>query len=28
MINHSIEDHADALADYMPNGRLFESKKI
>jgi len=28
MINHNIEDHADALADYMPNGRLFEAKKI
>ena len=28
MIAHSVEDHADALADYMPNGRLFESKKI
>jgi len=28
MINHNIEDHTDALADYMPNGRLFEAKKI
>lgn len=28
MIAHNIEDHADALADYMPNGRLFEAKKI
>lgn len=28
MIKHNIEDHADALADYMPNGRLFEAKKI
>jgi len=28
MIKHNIEEHADALADYMPNGRLFEAKKI
>ena len=28
MIKHNIDDHADALADYMPNGRLFEAKKI
>jgi len=28
MIKHNIGDHADALADYMPNGRLFEAKKI
>jgi uncharacterized protein YmfQ (DUF2313 family) len=24
----SIEDHAQALADYLPNGRLFEGKNI
>ena len=28
MIKHNTEEHADALADYMPNGRLFEAKKI
>lgn len=28
MIKHNLEDQADALADYMPNGRLFEAKKI
>jgi len=28
MIKHDIEDQTDALADYMPNGRLFEAKKI
>ena len=28
MIKHNIEEHANALADYMPNGRLFEAKKI
>lgn len=28
MIKHSINEHTDALADYMPNGRLFEAKKI
>jgi len=28
MISYDTEDHADALADYMPNGRLFEAKKI
>lgn len=28
MIKHSLDEHADALADYSPNGILFESKKI
>ena len=28
MIKHNIEDQTNALADYMPNGRLFEAKKI
>jgi len=28
IVQHSKETHADALADYMPNGKLFEAKKI
>lgn len=28
MIKHNIEEQANALADYMPNGKLFEAKKI
>ena len=25
---HTVEEHADSLADFLPNGPLFESKKI
>lgn len=28
MINPSLEEHTNALAAYMPNGRLFEAKNI
>lgn len=28
MIRHSIEDHTNALAQYLPNGKMFEAKNI
>lgn len=28
MSKHTIDDHANALADYLPGGRTFEAKKI
>jgi len=28
MINKSLDDHTQSLADYMPNGKLFEAKNI
>lgn len=28
MIQHSLNQHARSLADYLPNGRLFEAKNI
>ena len=28
MIPHSLNEHARSLADYLPNGRLFEAKNI
>jgi uncharacterized protein YmfQ (DUF2313 family) len=28
MFNPGLEQHANSLADYMPNGRLFEAKRI
>ncbi|MDH3325183.1 MAG: DUF2313 domain-containing protein [Gammaproteobacteria bacterium] len=28
LTDHSLSDHADSIADYMPNDRLFGAKKI
>jgi len=28
MIQHSLNEHARSLADYLPNGRMFEAKNI